>query len=72
MRITDEQLDNWFTYHPPTPAQAALYIELRGAAKDFAKFIVDSCPEGADTTLVVRKIREVVMLANQAIACGGK
>lgn len=72
MKISQEQLNNWFSYHAPDAAQQNVYLELRAAAKDFAELIVANCPECADTTVAVRKIREAVMVANQAIACGGK
>jgi alkanesulfonate monooxygenase SsuD/methylene tetrahydromethanopterin reductase-like flavin-dependent oxidoreductase (luciferase family) len=70
--ISQEQIDNWFTYHSPTPEQQVKYVALRDTAKAFAKAIVSAAPDCADTTAAVRKVREAVMTANQAIACGGK
>lgn len=35
--ISQEDLDNWFTYHSPTPAQTTQYVELRAAGKAFAE-----------------------------------
>ena len=67
--ITDDQLQHWFTYHPPAPDQVARYAELRSAALDFARVVVACSPAGADQTAAVRKIREAVMTANAAIAC---
>lgn len=72
MKITQEQLDNWFTYHAPQPGQNEKYIGIREAGKHLAEMIVSACPESADCTAAVRKVREAVMTANQAIACGGK
>lgn len=72
MKITDEQLDNWFTYHSLTPEQLAKYLLIRANGLALAKTIVDSVPDGPDATAAVRKVREAVMTANQAIACGGK
>lgn len=69
--ISQEQLDNWFTYHSPTPDQLPRYVAIRNAAKDFAEVIVANSPDCADTTAAVRKVREATMTANQAIACGG-
>ena len=70
--ISQEQLDNWFTYHSPSAAQQVNYVAIREAAKNFAATIVENSPDCADTTAAVRKVREATMTANQAIACGGK
>lgn len=72
MKISQEQLDNWFTYHSPSPEQLPKYLAIREAGKAFARAIVDNAPESADTTAATRKVREAVMAANQAIACEGK
>jgi len=70
--MTQGDLDNWFTYHSPTPDQLPKYLAIREAGKAFAQAIVEHAPACADQTVAVRKIREAVMVANQAIACGGK
>ena len=72
MSISQEQIDNWFTYHSTTPDQLPKYLAIREAGKVFAEAIVANAPDCADTTTAIRKIRESVMTANQAIACGGK
>jgi hypothetical protein len=66
------ELDNWFTYHPPTGDQPQKYEELRAAGKAFAETIVKLTPVSTDQTAAVRKVREAVFTANAAIACGGK
>ena len=65
-------LDNWFTYHVPTPGQPEKYAAIRASARAFAQVIVDNTPASADQTTAIRKIREAAMPANAAIACGGK
>jgi len=70
--ISQEQLDNWFTYHSPSADQLPKYLAIRDAGKAFAVAIVANAPDCADTTAAVRKVREAVMTSNQAIACGGK
>ena len=64
-----DQIDNWFTYHPPTPQQLVQYGELRAEAKRFAETINRHVPAGPDKTAAMRKVREAVMTANAAIAC---
>lgn len=67
-----ELLDNWFSYHAPQGDQLERYEKLRTAAKGFAMAINDLAPDSADKTAAIRKVREAVMTANAAIACGGK
>lgn len=68
--ITKRDLDNWFKYHPPTTKQTRAYEEIRAAALTFATTVCDLTPVCPDQTTAVRKIREAVMTANAAIACG--
>lgn len=70
-RFTDQQLDNWFTYHSD-PEDVPKYVEVREAAKVLAKVIVANCPPSADLSAAMRKLRETVMTANAAIACKGQ
>ena len=72
MAIDDAILVNWFSYHKPEGDQSKRYEELRAAAAGFAKVIMDNTPPSADQTAAIRKVREAVMTANAAIACGGK
>lgn len=70
--ITKAMLDNWFTHHPPMPEDIEAYQKIRDAANVFAAIIIDNTPPSADQTVAIRKIRESVMVANAARACGGK
>lgn len=70
--ITTEQIENWFTYHSPTPEQQVAYKEIRTAAKILAETIVKHSPSSADQTASIRLLREAVMTANASIACEGK
>lgn len=72
MKITQEQIDNWFTFHSPSADQLEKYNAIRVNAGTLASIIVEACPESADVSAAIRKLREVVMTANAAIACGGK
>ena len=71
--MTEEQLDNWFTYHAPTgDDQINGYKLIRNAGRELAGVIARWTPESADQSAAIRKVREAVMTANAAIACGGK
>lgn len=72
MTITSDQLENWFTYHSPSPDQLPKYQAIREAAKSFATAIVNNTPSSADQTAAIRLIREATMTANASIACGGQ
>ena len=65
-----DAIEELFTYHKPTLAQEAAYLEIRNAAKTLARKIDLHCPAGPDRTAAVRKIREAVMTANASIATG--
>jgi hypothetical protein len=70
--MTIEQIENWFSYHAPTSDDLVAYDKLRSAAKAFATAINDLCPESADKTAAIRKVREAVMTANAYVACRGR
>ncbi len=61
-------LDNIFKYHPPKGDQPERYEKIRAAAKEFAEVINACCPDSADKTAAIRKLREAVMTANASIA----
>lgn len=68
----ESEIENWFSYHRPSPEDQAKYETIRASAKAFAKTIAECCPASADRTAAMRKLRETVMTANASIACGGK
>jgi hypothetical protein len=68
---TNTQIENWFTYHAPNADQQGRYEILRRKAKELAYTIDDCCPDSADKTVAIRKLRECIMTANASIALGG-
>ena len=69
---TNDMIQHWFTYHPPTEVDVSKYQEIRDTGLSFARVIENCCPNGADKSAAIRKVREAVMTANAAIACCGK
>ena len=70
--ITDDDvadLDNWFTYHAPTPEQIPAFEAIRDAGYEMAEKIMALVPPSADRSVALRKVREAVMNANAALAC---
>ena len=69
---SDDLVQHWFTYHAPTGETIPKYNKVRNAALEFAHVINEMCPDGADKSAAIRKVREAVMTANASIACCGK
>jgi hypothetical protein len=67
--ISQSDVNNWFTYHAPTPEQLVAYNDIRQAAKIYAETVNKHVPDSADKTAAMRKIRDSVMAANLAVAC---
>ena len=72
MTITQDHITNWFTYHQPTQEDQQAYLEIRVAGQLLAEKILKHTPASADQTAAIRKVREAVMTANAARACGGQ
>jgi hypothetical protein len=49
--LTTEQLDNWFTYHPPTEEQAPKYAHIRNIEEVFRKTLLFNAIPAAKTPL---------------------
>jgi hypothetical protein len=74
MNLTPEQqhyIDEATTYHAATEPQRVAYKAINTAARLFLETIFLQCPECADRTDALRKVREARMTANAAIACDG-
>jgi hypothetical protein len=67
--MKQEDIDNWFSYHAPTPTKLMIYYDLRKTAKEFAELFDSAIPDCADKTAAMRHLRETVMAMNLAVAC---
>lgn len=70
MNANDKELDNLFSYHAPREDQVPRYEAIRFSGRGMSQVILENCPPGADRSAAIRKVREAVMTANAAIACG--
>jgi hypothetical protein len=68
MAVTQEELDNRFSYHAPKGDQPERYTKIRAKAKELAELIVELCPESREQSLAITRLEEVSMWANAAIA----
>lgn len=66
--MTQEQLDNIFTYHVLKDDQPVRYIELRNKAKELAELINMNCPESREKDLAFTNLQQCSMWANASIA----
>lgn len=66
----EKEIHGWFTYHSPKDSQTERYELLRDAARELAFKILNNVPKSADRSAAIRKLRECIMTANAAIACG--
>ena len=69
LAMSQQDIDNVFTYHKPTEVQQVQYELIRERARHLAHDINSQCPESREKSLALTKLREAVMWANAAIAC---
>lgn len=66
---TDEQLNEWFGYHPPSsPEIASAHEEIREACRRLAHVFSGLLPECPDKTVALRAVRTAMHEANACIA----
>jgi len=66
--MTNEQIENVFTYHKPLADQPQRYEAIRHSAKALAQMIQKSCPESREKALALTNLQQSVMWANASIA----
>lgn len=71
MPVTKDNLNDVFTYHPPTDEDKVAYAAIRAVARELAAIILAQTPPCADQQAAIRLLREAVMTANAAIATRG-
>ena len=67
----EETIDYLFTFHD-NPDKTPHYIEIREAAKTFAKVVLRHAPQSSDRLQAIGLIRAAVMWSNAAIALDGR
>lgn len=66
--LLDKDLENRFTFHPPTPPQIQRYEKVRGSARAFARVISAQVPAGREKALAMTHLEQAMMWANAGIA----
>lgn len=70
--MTEEQLQDIFTYHAPTIDQVELYNSINDAFLECAKVVNKVTPDGPGKTVAIRKLADARMAANASIALEGR
>lgn len=66
--MTNEQIENIFTYHKPFGDQPQRYQLIRDTARLLAATINAACPESREKSLALTNLQQAVMWANASIA----
>jgi len=66
--MTNKEIENRFTYHPPKDNQPEIYEIIRAYGGDFALYLNKTCPESREKEIAITKLEEAVMWANASIA----
>lgn len=67
-KITLDNAHEVVRYHKPTEDQVNRHELLAEAAETFIKIILENCPDSADRTAAIRKVREAKMTASASVA----
>ncbi|HKX32094.1 MAG TPA: hypothetical protein VJ302_30690 [Blastocatellia bacterium] len=70
--MTNEQIKDIFSYHPPTPEQRETYEQINAVFIECAEKINALMPAGPGHTVAIRKLADARMAANAAVALEGK
>jgi hypothetical protein len=68
IRMTNEQIEEAFTYHSPKEGQLERYAKIRSLVKVVAESIDELVPNSREKSLALTKLEEAVFWANAAIA----
>ena len=66
--MTNEEIRDTFTYHPPTPAGVHRHSKLSQGFIDLMTLIDDVCPDGRSKALARTKLEEAKFHASAAVA----
>lgn len=64
----NQQIENNFSYHTPTPGQPEIYQAIRMKAKERAYLIDDLVPGSREKSLALTNLEQSVFWDNAAVA----
>jgi hypothetical protein len=71
-KITIENMKDLIYWHRPSPEQVTLMEEIAKASEALMERILMACPDSADRSTALRKVREARMWANSSIVLDPK
>ncbi len=66
--MTQDQINNTYTYHKPFGTQQERYEQIRAKAKELALIFYELCPTSREASLAYTNLQQAVMWANASIA----
>jgi hypothetical protein len=66
--VASDDIDNRFTYHPPSSVKVHLHEHVRDTLKRVAQDFDAVLPEGREKSLALTKLEEAMFWANASIA----
>ena len=66
--MTDQEIKNRVTYHPPTTPGVASHAALADAIDAAIREVDERCPPGREKSLAITKLEEAKMWGSAAIA----
>ena len=69
--MTNEQIEEIFTYHAPKEGQPDIYQRIREKVKEAALTINRLCPESREKSIALTHLQSAVMFANASVAISG-
>lgn len=67
--VSNETIDNWTAYHPPTGGKVRLHEAIRHQFNETLMWLNNVLPEGPDKTNALQACRHAMNAANTAVAC---
>ncbi len=68
MPLTDDEIKNRFSYHPPSADGARKHEKLTDALMTACFYVDEICPDGREKSLAITKLEEAKMWASAAVA----
>jgi hypothetical protein len=66
--MSNEKIENNFSYHSPKEGQPEKYQAIREKAKELAYLINDTVPDSREKSIAMTQLEDTVMWANAGIA----
>ena len=72
MKISNEQLQEWFSYHPAdTEDKRTAHENVRTVMRETAEWVNDNVPDSREKSLALTSLQHAMMECNAAIAIHG-